>query len=121
MFHTDVDFSKRVLTMSFSQHVDSEEMKSCLEKTRSLLVDIEPGFRLLTDLTTLDSMDTECSASLGEMMSLCNESGVSAVVRVVPDRTKDIGFTLLEPFHYGKHVRISTHETLADAIQDLAA
>jgi len=121
MFHTEVDASKQVLTMSFSRHVDSDEMTQCLEKVRNILVDIKPGFRLLTDLTTLDSMDTECSAPLGEMMSLCNESGVSAVVRVVPDPTKDIGFTLLEPFHYGKHVGVTTHQTLADAIQSLAA
>ena len=119
MFHAEVDTSKRVLTMSFAKHVDSTEMKSCLEIVRTMLVDIEPGFRLLTDLTSLDSMDTDCSAHLGEMMSLCDAKGINAVVTVVPDPKKDIGFTILEPFHYGKHVEVMTYETLADAIQSL--
>ena len=119
MFHAEIDASKRVLTMSFSQHVDSAEMRSCREKVQSILVDVEPGFRLLTDLTGLDSMDKECSTDLGEMMSLCDAKGINAVVTVVPDPKKDIGFTILEPFHYGKHVEVMTYETLADAIQSL--
>ena len=121
MFHAEVDFSKRILTMSFGHHVDSKEMKTCLEKVRSMLEDVKPGFRLLTDLTSLDSMDADCSIDLGEMMSLCNAKGISAVIRVVPDRKKDIGFTVMGPFHYGKQVTVTTYQTLADAIQSLAA
>ena len=121
MFHAEVDSSQRVLTMSFGQHVDSEEMKSCLEKVRIMLVDIKPGFRLLTDLTSLECMDADCSTDLGEMMSLCDAKGISAVLRVVPHPKKDIGFALMEPFHYGKNVQMTTYETLAEAIQSLAA
>jgi hypothetical protein len=121
MFHAEIETSKRVLTMSFGHRVDAQEMKSCLEKVRIILVDVEPGFRLLTDLTNLEVMDANCSIDLGEMMSLCNAKGISSVMRVVPDPKKDIGFTLMEPFHYGKQVEVMTYETLADAIQSLAA
>ena len=120
MFHAEVDTSGRVLTMSFGDHVDANEMKSCLEKVRSMLVGINPGFRLLTDLTSLQSMDADCSPYLGDMMSLCDERGISAVLTVVPHPKKDIGFALMEPFHYGEHVDVMTYETLADAIQSLA-
>ncbi|MEA3188189.1 MAG: hypothetical protein QOD99_2019 [Chthoniobacter sp.] len=119
MFHTELDTSKRVLTMSFTHQVDVTEMKSCLEKVRGLLIDIKPGFRLLTDLTSLDMMHADCSKDLGEMMSLCDEKGISAVVRVVPDPKKDIGFELLGPFHYGKNVEVMTYATLADAVHSL--
>ena len=121
MFHAEVDTSQRVLTMSFAHHVDSTEMKSCLEKVRQMLVDVKPGFRLLTDLTSLDSMDADCSIDIGEMMSLCDAKGISAVLTVVPNPKKDIGFALMEPFHYGKQVLVMTYETLADAIHSLAA
>jgi len=121
MFHAEVDTAQRVLTMSFGQHVDATEMKSCLEKVREMLADIKPGFRLLTDLTSLESMDADCSTDLGEMMSLCDAKGISAVLTVVPHPKKDIGFALMEPFHYGKDVQMTTHETLADAVQSLAA
>ena len=43
------------------------------------------------------------------------------LVTVVPDPKKDIGFTLMEPFHYGGHVKVTTCKTLADAVQSLAA
>jgi hypothetical protein len=121
MFHAEFDSSGRVLTMSFGDRVNAAEMKSCLEKVEGMLVDINPGFRLLTDLTSLESMDADCSADLGEMMSLCDAKGITAVLTVVPHPKKDIGFGLMEPFHYGKGVQITTHETLADAIQSLAA
>jgi len=121
MFHAEVDTSQRVLTMSFAHHVDAREMKSCLEKVRQMLADVKPGFRLLTDLTSLDSMDADCSIDIGEMMSLCDAKGISAVLTVVPNPKKDIGFALMEPFHYGKHVQVMTYDTLADAIQSLAA
>ena len=121
MFHAALDSSRQVLTMSFGDHVDAKEMKSCLGKVRSMLVDMKPGFRLLTDLTSLDSMDADCSTDVGEMMSLCDAKGISAVLTVVPHPKKDIGFALMEPFHYGKHVDVMTYETLADAIQSLVA
>ena len=121
MFHAEIDTSQRVLTMSFAHRVDSREMKACLEKVRTMLADIKPGFRLLTDLTSLESMDADCSTDLGEMMSLCDAKGISAVLTVVPNPKKDIGFTVMEPFHYGKHVLVMTYETLADAIHSLAA
>src|SRR5580692_3787285 len=100
MFHAEVDSTQRVLTMSFAHHVDAGEMKSCLEKVKSLLADIQPGFRLLTDLTSLEEMDADCSKDLGEMMSLCDAKGIGAVLTVVPNPKKDIGFTVLETFHY---------------------
>ncbi|MEA3188360.1 MAG: hypothetical protein QOD99_2190, partial [Chthoniobacter sp.] len=58
---------------------------------RKPLTDIAPGFLLLTDLTSLESMDAGCSLDLGEMMTLCNTKGISAIARVVPDPKKDIG------------------------------
>ena len=121
MFHAEVDMSKRLMTVSFAQHVGSEEMKSCLERVRSMLGDIKPGFRLLTDLSSLESMAASCATDLGEMMNLCNGKGIRAALRVVPDPRKDIGFTLMSQFHYGKQVDVTTYETLADAIQNLAA
>jgi anti-anti-sigma regulatory factor len=121
MFHAELDNAGRVLTMSFADRVDVTEMKTCLEKVRIMVANINPGFRLLTDLTSLEHMDADCATDLGEMMSLCDVKGISAVMTVVPDPKKDIGFFILEPFHYRKEVEQTTHETLADAIQSLAA
>jgi hypothetical protein len=66
-------------------------------------------------------MDASCATDLGEMMTLCNAKGIDTAVRVVPDPRTDIGFTLMSQFHYGNHVEVTTYETLADAVQSLAA
>src|SRR5438067_12452228 len=115
MFHAEANKkgSAGVLTMSFAQHVNAKEMSRCLEKVIHLLEDMQPGFRLLTDLSGLDSMDEDCAHDLGAMMELCDKKGVKAVLQVIPHPEKDIGFTLLSYFHYGEDVEVMTYETLA--------
>ncbi len=108
-----------LLTVSFAQHVDANEMNCCLTRVRLLLEDLKPGFKLLTNLSGLDSMDVDCAPNLGEMMDLCNRMGIRSVSRVVPDPSKDIGFYLMSSFHYGRDVRTTTHDNLDDAMHNL--
>lgn len=115
------DKSGQVLTIIHSQHVRVEEMRRCLGTVRSLMDKLKPGFLLLADLSTLESMDASCAPELGAIMDLCTERGVSTVVRVIPDRNKDIGFNLISRFHYDPQVRMQTYETLAEAIKSLLA
>jgi len=90
-------------------------MARCEERVRSLLVELEPGFRLLSDLTELESMDIECLPSIKRTMDLCNKTGVHTVIRVIPDPKKDIGLNILSLFHYERRVHIVTCETLKEA------
>ena len=55
------------------------------------------------------------------MMDALAEKGVASVTRVMPDPHKDIGLNILSQFHYGTNVKIATFETLADALQHIAA
>ena len=105
--------------MSFAQHVDATQMGLCLTRVTHLLGDMEPGFRLMTDLSSLESMDADCAPDLGVMMDLCSKKGVKVILRVIPDPQKDIGFTILSHLHYGSDVRVTTYDNLADAIHGL--
>ena len=120
MFQASADESGRILTVSFSHHMGAEEMLRCLGTMRSLLEKMQPGFVMLTDLSSLDSMEIECAPHLAEMMELSNAKGIKAVVRVIPDPRKDIGFQLLSRFHYDKSVEVKTFDNLAAAIESLA-
>jgi hypothetical protein len=120
MFQASADESGRILTVSFSHDVSAGEMIQCLGLLRGLLEKMQPGFVMLTDLSSLDSMEMECAPHLAEMMDISNAKGIKAVVRVIPDPRKDIGFQLLSRFHYDKHVEVKTFENLADAIDSLA-
>jgi anti-anti-sigma regulatory factor len=115
----NVDKSGLVLTISHSRHVGVEDASRCLDKVRSLADGLAPGFLLLVDLTYLDSMDASCAPELGANMDLCSAKGVSSVVRVIPDRDKDIGFSLISRFHLRPKVKTRTFTSLAEAIKSL--
>lgn len=121
MIVCNADKSGRVLTISHSQHVGAEDVSRCLERIRGLMDHLQPGFLLLSDLTNLDSMDASCAPELGAIMELCSARGVSTVVRVIPDRNKDIGLDLISRFHLHPQVKTRTYENLAEAIKSLLA
>jgi anti-anti-sigma regulatory factor len=107
--------------MSFSHRVGVDEMQRCVDEAKGFVADMEPGFRLLTDLSNLEFMDASCALYIGQIMDLCAAKGVAEVVRVVPDPHKDIGFALIELFHYGKQINVVTYEKMEDAVQSLVA
>lgn len=105
--------------MSFSQHVDSEQMQRCLEETRAALADMDAGFDLLTNLTDLEVMEPACALFIESIMTHCQEREIGAAVRVIPDPAKDIGFTIMSRFHYGSNVKFRTYDNLPDALDSL--
>ena len=107
MIHVDADLARNLLRIQFSQQVGPEEIKTSFEKANALLVDLRPGFCLLSDLSSLQSMD------------VYDQKGIAKVVRVIPDPGKDIGLNIMSLFHYRPGVRIVTVETLAEAEKDL--
>ena len=119
MYEVDFDKTKNLLKFSYAQHVGPEDTKAVTEKTAALLPELRPGFRLLTDLSGLESMDVACLSDIRRMMDVLNQKGVELVVRVIPDPHKDIGLNILSLFHYRRRVRIVTCETLAEAMKVL--
>ena len=120
MYRVEVDKSKNLLKISYAQHVGPDDTKGVDEKIPTLLPDLRPGFRLLTDMSSLESMDLACVPYIKQLMDLCNKHGIEMVVRVIPDPQKDIGLNILSLFHYRRRVRIVTCKTLAEAMRALA-
>jgi hypothetical protein len=121
MFQVGIDKTKNLLKISYAQHVGPEDTQRVAEQIPALLPDLRPGFRLLTDLSNLESMDLACVPYIKRMMDLCNKKGIEMVVRVIPDPHKDIGLKILSLFHYRRRVNIVTCETLEEAMKVLAA
>ncbi len=120
MFYIEADRSKRLVVISVAGHVTANEAKEAAQKVREILEDIAPGFRALSDFRWLESMQTDASPYVAEIMDALAKKKVSSVVRVMPDPRKDIGLNILSQFHYGPKIRTVTFETLADAVQSLA-
>ena len=121
MYAIELDQSKRLLVISAAQKVTVEEANLAARRVRELLQDVAPGFRVLADFRWLESMDPAAARHIAEMMDALAEKNVASVTRVMPDPHKDIGLNILSQFHYGANVKIATFETLADALQNIAA
>ena len=121
MYAVELDRSKRLLVISAVQRVTAAEAKLAAQRVRELLQDVVPGFRVLADFRWLDSMDSASARHIAEIMDALAEKGVVSVARVIPDPHKDIGLNILSQFHYGPEIKIATFETLADAMQSIAA
>lgn len=118
MYLTEFDRSRRLMKITVAGDTIAEEVRSALENLRSLLIDVQPGFRLLADLSGLVSMPTSVAPHIGEVMDLCAEKGVALVVRLLPpDPSKDIGLAIMSKFHYPPHVSIVTCGTMEEAMQ----
>jgi anti-anti-sigma regulatory factor len=119
MVAIEVDQPKNLLVVRYRGLIGSGEMQGSLDQIQAGLAKLESGFRLLADLTDLESMDVACAPFIEKAMDLCNEKGASLVVRVIPDPHRDIGLQIMSYFHYSGDVRIVTCETLAEAAKIL--
>ena len=120
MFLVTSNKAKRLLHLSYIQHIQPGELKRGLGDIKTLLADLPPGFHLLADFGRLESMDPACTTEIGRIMELLDQSGVGMMVRVVPDSNKDIGLNILTLFHYRHHPQVITCENMAEAVKKLS-
>ena len=120
MFLATINKPKQLLYLSFIQQVGVEELERGRAELAMLLTDLTSGFRLVTDLSRLDSMDINCAKEIGKIMDLCEQKGVGLVVRVIPDPAKDIGMNILSLFHYHHRSRTVTCGSMAEAAKRLS-
>lgn len=75
MFLAEIDSSQRLLKINVVGHISPDDARSCLESLKSLLADIQPGFRLLTDLSGIKSMPTTTAPYGGQIMNCAQRRG----------------------------------------------
>jgi hypothetical protein len=120
MFLSEFDRSLRLLKITVAGDTTAEETRSGLENLRTLLKDVQPGFRLLADLSAVVSMPTNVAPYIGQVMESCGEKGVGLVVRLPPaDPGKDIGLAIMSRFHYAPDVPVVTCATMEEAMRHL--
>ena len=120
MFTVKLEQARNALTISYGGHATPDETRLCAEEVRLALTILRLDFRLIVDLTELESMDISCSPLIGNIMEICNAAGVTEIVRIIPDPTRDIGLQILSFFHYGNDVYIRTCASAAEAMELLA-
>jgi len=115
MFGVALNQDENTLTISYRGRVTHDETRLCEEEVKLALPILEPDFRLIVDLSGLETMDLSCSPCIASIMERCNAAGVAEVLRIIPDPSRDIGLQILSFFHYSPDVYVHTCESLAEA------
>ncbi|MFH2137373.1 MAG: STAS domain-containing protein [Candidatus Omnitrophota bacterium] len=119
MFYIDFDKTNNLLTLKISADFDETQAKQCLKDMENCLEEANSGVRILTDLTGLDRMDSAARKYFEQMMDVCNQKQPVEIVRIIPDKSKDIGFSIMSVFHYDKSVKIITCQSREEALTRL--
>ncbi len=119
-FAVEIDQPRNLLVIRYHGRVETADIEQCATEVRSALWKLQPNFRLLVDLTGLEMMGVSCAPALEKIMELCNDAGVSCVVRAIPDPRCDIGLQIMSRFHYSPDVRTVTCESVDEAKRVLA-
>jgi hypothetical protein len=120
VYAVEADAAHNLLVIRYRGYVRSSAVERCAKEVASKLKCLRPGFRLLADFTDLEAMDVACAPHVEHIMQLCDDKGVSAVVRAIPEPRRDIGLQIMSYFHYGPEVRITTCRSLDEAQKILA-
>jgi len=121
MIEFETDLSRSLFVIRYRGHVAPDQVEKSFDEIRRRLNDFQQDFRLLGDMTELETMDVGCAPFIEQMMDLFNAKGVSTIVRIIPDPHRDIGLAIMSIFHYRGDVRVVTCQSLAEADQILAA
>jgi len=120
MFLATINKPKQLLYPSFIANVEVAQMAQSWDEIVALVAELKPGFRVLTDMSRLDSIGVDCRTEISKSMELLDEKGVELIVRVVPDATKDIGLNILSLFHYAHRPRMVTCQSMMEAAKVLS-
>ena len=104
-----------LLHLGFIGDVDPPQILRAVADLPDLLSDLPAGFVLLVDLERLGTMTKECAPAIGQLMELFDQKGVRQVIRVIPDKSKDIGFQVLYLLHYKNPPPLVICENMAQA------
>jgi len=119
MFLATINKLKRLLYLNYIGKVTARELEQGLVEGASLLDELGSGFRVLADFSQLDLMAVDCAPLIGKLMELAEAKGVSLIVRVMPDPSKDIGLNILSSFHYRQMPRAVIVQDMTEAAKAL--
>jgi hypothetical protein len=115
MFSIKFDKRNNLLNLEFRSNFDEQQGEILCAHLKKELLQAKKGFIVFSDLSRVDYFNDASSKYIQRMMVICNEHGVSKIFRVVPQKSKDIGFNIMSIFHYSKSVKIYTYNSVAEA------
>ena len=119
-FEIEADADLRTLRLHFRATVTAQTLQEAADRSAALIAAMKPGFIVVADLSELHEMELDCVPHITRMMDQFRRANVGRVIRIIPDESKDIGFTLLSHTHYRGAVPFETVATRSEAQAALA-
>ncbi|MDF7798391.1 hypothetical protein P4C99_02900 [Pontiellaceae bacterium B1224] len=119
MYLLEIDRVQNRLHLMMSERFDAPQAESLLEEAQNRTLEMEDGFHVLCDLTTLEEFDPEAKAIFRRFMDLMNRCGAHKIIRIIPNPLNNFGLTVMSVFHYDDSVKIITCRTLKEALTHL--
>ena len=115
MYSLSTDNTGNKLIIVFKGNFELQEAEQLYAELQKNVPKLKKGFSVFMDLTFLERMETNARLFIEKAMDLFNKNGVSKVIRIIPDPTKDIGFNIMSLFHYSDGVDIHTYKSYQEA------
>lgn len=119
MYLLEIDHAQNRLHLMMSERFDAPQAESLLNEAQNRTQEMNDGFHVLCDLTTLEEFDPAAKAVFRRFMDLINKNGAHKIIRIIPDPLNNFGLTVMSIFHYDDSVRIITCKTLKEALTHL--
>ena len=119
MIKVSYDRERNAVIIEFAGKINIAEAERSYPEIQKVVSKAGKGFKLLTDLTLVEVMESEVQATIKKTMDFLNKQGVTEIMRVVPAPEKDLGFNILSLFHYSKKVRFLTLNSREEAEERL--
>src|SRR5258708_959662 len=102
MINVKYDDKHNAVVLEFKGNVDAVQAEKSFADLDKVLPKHGKGFALLTDFSSVESMEPAIKPVIEEAMELFDAMWVTEVLRVLPDPAMDIGFNILTLSHYSK-------------------
>jgi hypothetical protein len=120
MIKVSYDSALNVLILEYQGKHEPEHAEQFFVDIQKVMPKHGKGFRILTDLSGLQSMNPKTKEAIKKAMEFFNAQGVTEIIRVIPDPEKDIGFNIMSHFHYSKDVNIINVKSREEALARLS-
>ncbi len=102
MIKISYDHEHNAVIIEFVGKIDAAQWEQYFHDIPKVMPKHGKGFKLLVDLSLVESMDPNIKGSIKTAMDLFNAQGVMKVIRVIPRPDHDIGLSIMSLFHYSK-------------------
>ena len=119
MVKVSYDDEHNTVIIEFEGNIDAAQAESFFSDVEKVLPKPGKGFKLLTDFSSVQTMELAVKDEIKKAMGLFNARGVTEILRVLPDPDMDIGLNIMSRSRYSQDVKIVTLRSREEALARL--